>query len=362
MENFIKPYLQKLADYFVEEFDGNYEKEIRQRINDTIFLSVDPANTDKVSLAQQMDKQLLGLAKQFCLDAGKILGINSPHTNLAPEELNDLKYYDVLLKSGNSINDETYIDFVKILEKIVQNNEILPKNREKYIKDTKNKEIIADCMKSLCELYNATYYEKMQNLTTLKRQLLMPYNIDDKTLTASQNIYYKEMQKALCSHLSKILGKNVDKNSIILDDFEKYFFKPADTVTNLDKQKLTQTLSRIAHKMNIKLEIDENFWNNFEKDNIRKQLNEIYRENCLRLNLISKEKNSTIEDIDSLNLDDKEKDILRVKIAEYILNDETAGFSFYTKSVDGKNMRVCILPPLKDLNDALIFHEISIKN
>ena len=70
-------------------------------------------------------------------------------------------------------------------------------------------------------------------------------------------------------------------------------------------------------------------------------------------------KDTTIEDVDALNIDESEKDILKTKIAEYVLNSETGGFSFYTHSTSGKDMRICILPPLEELNDAIIFHEIS---
>ena len=130
-------------------------------------------------------------------------------------------------------------------------------------------------------------------------------------------------------------------------------------VSNLDRENLTKELTVLATRLKLKININEEFWKNFESNDIRYTLNSLYRERCLQLDLIPKEKDLTIENIESLNLDKAEKDILKAKIAEYVLNDETGGFSFYTKNTSGKNIRVCILPPLQDLNDAIIFHEIS---
>lgn len=358
MENDIKPHLLKIAQYFIKDFGEEYAKDIKQRINDTIFLSVDPKNIDRIELAQELDKQLFKLSKQFCLDAGKILGIKSPNEDLSPDELNEIKFFDVLLKVNNQ-SDETYMDFVKFLGKLAQKTEISRKNSENFIKNDKNKEIIKNYIESLCKLYEEKYNDKMQDLSILKSQLTSTYNVDEEVYAKVQGPYTAQMRKAIASHLSKVLSKDVDKNLIRIEEFEKYFLKPIDMVNRQDKEVMSKQLSIIANRIKTKIDINEEFWQNFEKDDIRKELTQLYKERCKQLKLIPQEKDSTIEDIQALNLDKSEKEILKSKIAEYVLNNETMGFSFYTKSAEGKNIRVCILPPLKDLNDAVIFHEIS---
>ncbi len=253
MENNIKSYLPQISEYFVKDFGKEYGEVIRQRINDSAFLFVSTSLANKRKLSTAIDNQLLRLTNQFCKEAGNALGISSPYKILTPEELSELKYYDVLIKSSSELNDETYIDFVKFLGKLVQKDKISQKNCENYIKNDKNKEIIKNCIKTICQIYDKNYVDKMRDLTRLKRQLL----------------------------------------------------------SNEEPSKTTGAEDR------------------------------------------------TIDEIDALDIDENEKDILKIKIAEYVLNDETAGFSFYTKSTSGKDMRVCILPPLEELNDSILFHEIS---
>ncbi len=359
-EKNIQHFLPEIAQYFIKEFGKEYASGIRQRIADTVFLCVDNQNADKVKLVNMLDAQLANISKDFCTRACQMLNVENPLESLSCDELKTLKYFNAVLSTKTS--DEDMYEFAKFLGKLTKNSEISQKNVENFIKNDKNKEIITSSIQALYKLYNNEYATKIQHLQVLRQNLLHLSPLNDTEYGRVQNEYSQELRKVLSSHLSIIFGKDVDKNTLMLEDFENYLLKPISHVSSLERENLSKQLQIIAKRLHISLnpqQINKTFWEKFESGNIRQIVNQLYAKRNKALKLIPNTSDNTLENIDNLNIPEQEKDILKTKIAEYVLDSETEGFSFHTKTSSGENTRICVLPPLTKLNDAVIFHEIS---
>ena len=181
--------LDKIIEYFVEFYGEKYRQRITDRLRNAIFVFVDDANENRITLANNYFKEREEmLLNQFKVDAGQALHIKDiaqiPQTFLADlqswsKEIKEDDYPRVYmffkLLSGKKIPDISF----KKMEKTFQKTYFLHKSQ------------INTTIKTLAKLYKDKYEQEFIALNKEKTSVLTPPIIYQKKFNDTTNSHDK---------------------------------------------------------------------------------------------------------------------------------------------------------------------------